>query len=458
MTNKDDKPGKDEDSAQKGKGPARSKQPPKIKLSGLNGKASSPISNSIPSKAEPPPKLKVEQDNNYGDTARIDLPPDAAAGDTGIKEQDKSLEDLAKSSTIRIDANLTDDGSDIGSSTSKIDLSGAADQGSGTQAIDLNEVAKDATTRIDLPPGVGVTGQINDQASPEELAEAAKNATIRIDMPNDAAAVEDSKSKTAPMEAVAEGGSPSDTSAIKQELSPEELNELNKKSTIRIDADATTEDPTKVKDDALDAAKAATARVSLEDEGEGEDKGDTARLDTASILKHEAAEASKKRTARIEMSEVLDGEEEKDIFKRRTALMGPAKTDGEDSPRTVKVSRSGSPNPTIPRGKRGRRGTSDTEKSDTARIDLPSEGSGEPPTKPKTIRIKRSDGSSASRVLAISQPGDTGRMGDAAYSDEEETGTLWSVLSLVAVLVAAVLVYVLIAQTMAPGLPFPNGM
>lgn len=105
------------------------------------------------------------------------------------------------------------------------------------------------------------------------------------------------------------------------------------------------------------------------------------------------------------------------------------------------------------------------KKSETARIDLPADLSEDrPATRPKTIRIKRSDGTSGRKPLTVSRPSEHAAPVAPAptvtayqgVEDEEEAGMVETLIALVATVVAAVLVYVLAAQTLAEGLPFPG--
>lgn len=106
----------------------------------------------------------------------------------------------------------------------------------------------------------------------------------------------------------------------------------------------------------------------------------------------------------------------------------------------------------------------DARKSETARIDLPADVGGErPATRPKTIRIKRPDGTSARKALTIARPDSASADGEepevpmpVVGESDEEAGGLFSVLALVAVLVTCVVIYVLAAQSIAPNLPWPG--
>lgn len=109
--------------------------------------------------------------------------------------------------------------------------------------------------------------------------------------------------------------------------------------------------------------------------------------------------------------------------------------------------------------------TEQARKSETARIDLSAEELDRPATRPKTIRIKRPDGTSGRKALTISRPEQSAAAEEptAIQSAEEmvlgeEAGPdlLTGLLTIAATLVAAALVYVLLAQTLAPTLPLPG--
>jgi hypothetical protein len=110
-------------------------------------------------------------------------------------------------------------------------------------------------------------------------------------------------------------------------------------------------------------------------------------------------------------------------------------------------------------------------KGTTSRITIP-EGAAEPgpTTQRKTIRIKRpgAGAPTGGKTLVIARPSKPAPMTLPASAREqaeeiaremepdEGPGVLFALLTLAAVLVAAVLVYVLAAQTVAPSLPFPG--
>jgi hypothetical protein len=82
-----------------------------------------------------------------------------------------------------------------------------------------------------------------------------------------------------------------------------------------------------------------------------------------------------------------------------------------------------------------------SRKSETARIDLPLEATEQPPTRRKTIRIKRPEGMVTSRPLIIGSAKSVAG-GPTAIPKEEEAGALFSVMALVAILVGIALITV----------------
>lgn len=231
-----------------------------------------------------------------------------------------------------------------------------------------------------------------------------------------------------------------------------DVTEIVKKSTVRVDAPP--------------AVKADTQRL----------KTETKRFDPAAISKQttmrvEVEEKKKVETARVDLPpdsfrKAAATAEEEDVFKRRTMPVGvptpPPAT--ATRPKTIQVKKPAArPGetiivPTAPTAET----VSEAKKSETARIDLPPDAGDRPTTRPKTIRIKRPDGTTARKALTISRPSEDEASALASASSaveadgEEGPGTVFSVLALVAVLVACVVVYILAAQTFAPDLPFPG--
>lgn len=219
-------------------------------------------------------------------------------------------------------------------------------------------------------------------------------------------------------------------------------------------------------DDLYKAALNATQRVILDEHKTAAASGDV----SASLRQVEIAEANKKHTARIDLNEMLTPEEQAELQKKKTMSIGeekpaPAATVKLRSP--VSGADAGSSTISI-----APVDTTESQKSETARIDLPGgipASGGSPPSQRKTIRIKRPDGSSLSaggRTLTIARTGtataptaipseDALTLDSEAGSDAESHSLTFSLLALVAVLVALAVVYVLTA-TMMPDLPFPG--
>jgi hypothetical protein len=230
------------------------------------------------------------------------------------------------------------------------------------------------------------------------------------------------------------------TSSIPQGVAPRDQN-------INTNATALPEE------DPNETAKKSTVRVQID---EGRAKGDTVRLDVPSMAG--AEEAVKKRTARINLDEVID--ENDDIFKRRTALLDADNFSGVTQapglPRTVRIKRPESPpidaikKPLVTDEEKEVSLTAEaidpetSKKSETARINLPPEVTEQPPTRRKTIRIKRPEGMMLSKPMiiagskAVARP--SGPM--TLAKEEEEVGAAFSVMTLVAILVGIALITV----------------
>ena len=182
-------------------------------------------------------------------------------------------------------------------------------------------------------------------------------------------------------------------------------------------------------------------------------KSETTRIDLA---------AAAKPAPRLDMSKetgAADG-----LFNRGTIAVGVPTPPPAAKPKTIQVKKP-MPRPSEPAisaSAPSPEAVSEAKKSETARIDLPPEGADRPATRPKTIRIKRPDGTSGRKSLTIARPAGEENLITASVhteitlDEEEGAGTAFSILALVALLVACVVVYVLAAQTIAPTLPFPG--
>jgi hypothetical protein len=309
------------------------------------------------------------------------------------------------------------------------------------------------------PPKINLNGTESDASTPKAPPPARPPSTTKIKMDPNAPKKETTRIDLSAAMQIPKGGAPREEDELKRSttridwnagmtpLTEADKQEAAKKSTIRIE---TSEITPIAEDDKNEAAKKSTVRVQIDEERA---KGDTARLDARAIAG--AEEAAKKRTARIDLNEVLD--ESDDIFKRRTALLDASKftgvTEAPGAPRTIRIKRPETP-PTTPLKKPAPPVDEETpvtvmesdasKKSETARIDLPPEATEQPPTRRKTIRIKRPEGGGASKPLVIGKTESVSEpvVAVSAKPAEEEAGTLFSALALVAVLVCIALVTV----------------
>jgi hypothetical protein len=281
-------------------------------------------------------------------------------------------------------------------STSRIDLSAAT-----PPVVNLDEFSKSATIPIAIP------------TQPEELA---KKSTIRIDA-------------SAPVTPLAEEAK---ESAIK-------------KATVRIEVPSDIQAAGVV--DAVEAAKKTTARVIIDEERA---KGDTARIEPAVP---EPADSAKKRTTRIDLGEI--SEEDQDIFKRRTTVMDASKIAGAagEVPRTIRIKRPEGASPTTeipPITPPAPQKVEAARKSETARIDLPPEAAAleeqPPPTRKKTIKIKRPGAGGTSTPIVIAKPAAGAPQAEEAATGEPQPHPAFTWVAVAAILIIAILIYVLAAQ------------
>ncbi|MFH0907635.1 MAG: hypothetical protein V1929_02595 [bacterium] len=288
------------------------------------------------------------------------------------------------------------------------------------------------------PPKIRVTGD-------------KKSDTARIDI-----------SKAIPPPSVADGDL--------KEVGKDALSEFYKKSTIRIDQPKKSdtqrikEETQRIKDDTqkimsetkrIDDVKQLTMRVEVSNE-----KKDTSRLPPVSDL-------SKQSTAKIDVDEGMQGEIH-DVFKRKTIPVGVPTPPPQDArpktgmhirPKTAQFKPPPNLSETVSVSPPPTGTTAGAKKSETARIDLPHSTAGHPTTRPKTIRIKRPDGTSARKQLTIARHGEGGDavpVVSAAAGAEADVGTTFLACALAAVVVTCLLIYVLMAQTIATSLSFPG--
>ena len=301
------------------------------------------------------------------------------------------------------------------------------------------ESRKDTTLRLNLP-GSDIT---------ETAPSMARKQTSRIEIPSIMPAMPASNKTTARIElpetVVATPGPKRETRKV---LLPDTVVEAPAPVTVK----KQTTPMTVKKQTAPMMAKKQTARV---------------ELDTA--VPAAAVQEAKKTTARIELGDAIG------IGRPSAEPVAPG---SRQIPRTVRIKQPEMP-PTItmkkppmpvPMGTPTPAG--EVRKSETARIELPPETIVEQPvTRRKTIRIKRpgvegEETTPARPALQIARvPGETVTEQPPTLMEEglaitapegEEPGILFTLCALAALIIFSVLIYVLLAQTLAPNLPFPG--
>jgi len=215
--------------------------------------------------------------------------------------------------------------------------------------------------------------------------------------------------------------------------------------------------------DADDYFKRSTMRIDVppgQGAPVGGKKSDTTRID----IPPAATDASKQQTSKIDLSSAASSTD--DVFKSKTIAVGvptPSPIAPPGRPKTIQMKRpAAAPGESIivsPESTAS--ATEQARKSETARIDLSAEDIDRPTTRPKTIRIKRPDGTSGRKALEVARPQESessviAPSVDENLEEEDTPGVFVSIVAIAALLVAGVLLYVLLAQTMAPTLPFPG--
>ena len=252
--------------------------------------------------------------------------------------------------------------------------------------------------------------------------------------------------------------------AAEKKPTPISIKPADKKSdTTRIDL-ASAKPPPSILDkkdlpaDADDYFKRSTMRIDLTPPG-GDKKSETTRIDIPPV-----GETVKKQTAKMD----LPGAAERgDVFPAKAVPVGIPATPAAPPtrPKTLQIKKpmaAAAGESIIVSPESTASATEQARKSETARIDLTAEDLDRPATKPKTIRIKRPDGTSARKALTISRP--EGESAPTISQEpvehvgavEESSGILEGIVAIAALLVAGVLFYVLLGQTLAPDLPFPG--
>ncbi len=379
----------------------RPPEPPKIKL-GLGDAKSSDTPVKPVSLSGAPPKIKIQSAEKKSETARIEL---SAAQPPPLAAPPAPV----KPGEIK-EVSKDDLAEFYKKSTIRID-----NQPSRSEDTQRLDAAKRSTMRVDAPPPAGDTQKVKTETH-QISAEAAKKSTLRVDPK-----------------------SPADTQTVKSET--HRIQDV-KKATMRVDAGV-----------------------------EQKKKSETAKLEIP------ASELTKRSTSKITLGAEAPGGESEDVFKKRTMPVSVPTTPPPSpaKPPTISVSRPktmisqrpiGAPQPAegAPMSPAPAAAVSEAKKSETARLDLPPDtGEDRPTTRPKTIRIKRPDGTSGRKALTIARPTDEAVFTPAAAAeidvtstDAEAPGAIWAVATLAAVLVTAVLIYVFAAQTFALGLPWPG--
>ncbi len=231
-----------------------------------------------------------------------------------------------------------------------------------------------------------------------------------------------------------------------------------KADTARIDLNAAKPPPSvldkaNLPADADEFFKRSTMRIDAPPAGDK--KSETSRIDLP-----------KRQTAKVDPVSLPPDE----AFKTKTAPVGipvnPATA--RMKPKTLIMKRPGATaapgESIIVSAESTAKATEQARKSETARIDLTAEDLDKPATRPKTIRIKRPDGTTGRKALAISRPeeSEAPTMGvmPASHEDfadeDDDPGLFAALMGIAALLVAGALFYVLLAQTFAPDLPFPG--
>jgi hypothetical protein len=163
-----------------------------------------------------------------------------------------------------------------------------------------------------------------------------------------------------------------------------------------------------------------------------------------------SAESAKKQTSRIPLEKVLGPEEHK-ADKAEPPAAAPIRVKPPSEATTVKVG----PRPAGPGGAGKDAGP---EPSETSRLDVPEMKSeeGAPSTKRKTIRVKRAGAGAKVKVAPVARaagaPQEREEEAAAVAAAREEPHWAFPVLTVFAILTAALLVYVFCAQAFGPNL------
>lgn len=177
--------------------------------------------------------------------------------------------------------------------------------------------------------------------------------------------------------------------------------------------------------------------------------------------------AAKKETAKIELPAAAAGKAKSTTMALGVPVAPPPGPAKPKRPGSLIMKRPGAPalpgESIVVEPAKTAQAAEQARKSETARIDLSAEQLDTADGKPKTIRIKRPDGSSGRKPLAVARPEGkkltAATMGGAEMIEEEDADTpgMAAVLTAIAaLLVCGFLFYMLLAQSIAPTLPFPG--
>lgn len=474
----------------------------------------------LPQAGQTPPKIQLRAADAKKSTTRIDLAdvimPGAQAQSEGIKELSGDAQaEFFKKSTIRIESGAgaqkqaqSQTMSESKRMTMRID--GTTGQGADTQKVYSGETgqidprrstirisespagsetarvdSKRSTVRVDQPP-VGATQQLKGETNRMDV----KRSTIRLDGTPSGGETQqmDGSSATSKI-----GGGPGATSPIDVRKSTIRIDSIPQSSasdtqrtgtggeTKRIDLKTLETGQLTAKDQTSLQAGGPGATAKLTDTQQHKMKSETTRLAIP-------PEVAKRQTGRIQP---VDTQE---VFKKRTGkiiaapvsaaaapsvpaiapVAAPTAADTVARPKTILVRRpnrtTAAPGAAAPAAAPVTVAAIEPtqqlaqRKSETARLDIPKTDAGSaddrPQTRPKTIRIKRPDGTTARKALTIARPEEGSTDSEipdrfrgpavTAQAGDDSPGGVWAVFAIAATLVLIGLVVYLLAQTHMP--------
>ncbi len=420
-------------------------------------------------------RIDVTPTTKEGETERISVPSNQAEG----AAPDSKAEHAARmSQTDRIDLSAAKKPGETG----RIDIGGAAPPAE-TDRIDLASAKpKSDTSRIDPPePPQPATEDDEEEFTavtldPEMLkkqqdAKAPRPSTDRIDL-----------AETIPMEPLAE-----EKAEAEAEASPEQAPAEAAAKQSQEDLLAATTVPI----ESMDAKELMSAETLPIESILGEDASEEARAQGAAFMNQtmrvelDPDEAAKGETARINKPEppastapgapgtarvdlpkgATNGE---DVLRRAAKGVAGVGAAGAAASRSRPPAPEPKPSEEDPVGiiapqKQSKPGTARIEvepptKSATARIEVDDSEIPHAPPRPKSIKLKRAGAEGAAKKPE--QPADAVKPapGLRKVPGEDSFGPLVGGAALATVLIMAVLIYVLAAQTIATNLPFPGRM